>query len=55
MLATFVLTAYLFVIIPKGFIPTEDTGQIFAFTEAAQDISFDAMVEKQRGGGRRSC
>src|SRR5439155_1608490 len=48
MLLTFVLTAWLFVIIPKGFIPTEDTGQIFAFTEAAQDISFDAMVDKQR-------
>src|SRR5437899_1356982 len=48
MLATFVLTGYLFAIIPKGFIPTEDTGQIFAFTEAAQDISFDAMVDKQR-------
>jgi HAE1 family hydrophobic/amphiphilic exporter-1 len=48
MLLTFVLTAWLFVIIPKGFIPTEDTGQIFAFTEAAQDISFDAMKEKQR-------
>src|SRR5882762_6088619 len=48
MLLTFVLTAWLFVIIPKGFIPTEDTGQIFAFTEASQDISFDAMKEKQR-------
>ncbi len=48
MLLTFVLTAWLFVLIPKGFIPTEDTGQIFAFTEAAQDISFDAMKEKQR-------
>ena len=48
MLATFVLTAWLFQRIPKGFIPTEDTGQIFAFTEAAQDISFDAMAEKQR-------
>src|SRR5205814_1980298 len=48
MMLTFVLTAWLFVIIPKGFIPTEDTGQIFAFTEAAQDISFDAMKEKQR-------
>src|SRR5207245_551345 len=48
MLLTFVLTAWLFVVIPKGFIPTEDTGQIFAFTEAAQDISFDAMVDKQR-------
>jgi len=48
MLLTFVVTAWLFVVIPKGFIPTEDTGQIFAFTEAAQDISFDAMKEKQR-------
>src|SRR5207248_8185959 len=48
MLLTFVLTAWLFVIIPKGFIPTEDTGQIFAFTEASQDISFDAMTDKQR-------
>ena len=45
---TFVLTAYLFAIIPKGFIPTEDNGTIFAFTETAQDISFEAMVEKQR-------
>ncbi|PYM91349.1 MAG: acriflavine resistance protein B [Candidatus Rokuibacteriota bacterium] len=48
MLLTFVLTAVLFKIIPMGFIPTEDTGQIFAFTEASQDISFDAMKEKQR-------
>src|SRR5262249_465634 len=45
---TLVATAYLFVVIPKGFIPTEDTGQIFAFTEAAQDISFDAMAAKQQ-------
>ncbi len=45
---TFVLTGYLFVIIPKGFIPNEDTGQIFAFTEAAQDISFDAMMQHQQ-------
>ncbi len=45
---TLVATGYLFVVIPKGFIPNEDTGQIFAFTEAAQDISFDAMMEKQQ-------
>ena len=45
---TLVATAYLFTIIPKGFIPNEDTGQVFAFTEAAQDISFDSMVEHQR-------
>src|SRR3989441_7739245 len=54
MLLTFVVTAWLFVIIPKGFIPTEDTGQIFAFTEAAQDISFDAMKEKQRAAAAAS-
>jgi HAE1 family hydrophobic/amphiphilic exporter-1 len=48
MLLTFGLTVVLYKTIPQGFIPTEDTGQIFAFTEAAQDISFDAMAEKQR-------
>ena len=37
--------------IPKGFFPDEDTGQIFAITEAAQDISFDAMREHQHGRG----
>ncbi len=41
-------TGYLFVRIPKGFLPSEDTGQIFAVTEAAQGISFEAMVEHQR-------
>jgi HAE1 family hydrophobic/amphiphilic exporter-1 len=47
----FVLTAatgFLFWKIPKGFLPTEDTGQVFAFTEAAQGISFDDMVKHQR-------
>jgi HAE1 family hydrophobic/amphiphilic exporter-1 len=46
-LASVVLTGYLFVVIPKGFIPNEDTGQVFAFTEASQDISFDGMMEHQ--------
>ena len=41
-------TAYLYVIVPKGFFPTEDTGMLFATTEAAQDISFDAMRDLQR-------
>ena len=45
--ATVVLTGYLFYVIPKGFIPTEDTGQVFAFTETAQDISFEGMMEHQ--------
>ncbi len=47
-MATLVATVGLFMVISKGFIPDEDTGQIFAFTEAAQDISFDSMVAHQR-------
>ncbi|MGA3283307.1 MAG: efflux RND transporter permease subunit [Verrucomicrobiota bacterium] len=46
-LAVFVATVVLFVVIPKGFFPDEDTGQIFAPTEAVQGISFDAMKEHQ--------
>jgi len=46
--ATLVGTAWLFMVVPKGFIPDEDTGQIFAFTEGAQDISFDSMMAHQR-------
>jgi len=47
-LATFVATVFLFVWIPKGFFPDEDTNQIFCITEASQDISFDAMKEHQQ-------
>ncbi len=43
-----VLTAVLAVAIPKGFIPTPDTGQVFGYTEASEDTSFDAMVGYQR-------
>ncbi len=46
-LAIFVATAILFVVIPKGFFPDEDTNRLSAQTEAAQDISFDAMREHQ--------
>jgi HAE1 family hydrophobic/amphiphilic exporter-1 len=42
------LTGVLFYKMPKGFLPTEDVGQIFAFTEAGQDISFSAMYELQQ-------
>ncbi|MDR0578095.1 MAG: efflux RND transporter permease subunit, partial [Candidatus Accumulibacter sp.] len=38
----------LFVEIPKGFLPAGDSGRILGTTEAAQDVSFAAMVEKQR-------
>ena len=43
-----ILTLALFGVIPKGFLPNEDQGTIFAFTEAAQGISFDAMVRGQK-------
>lgn len=43
-----ILTVYLFTIVPKGFIPTEDTGQLMGNTKAAQDISFDAMLQHQQ-------
>jgi HAE1 family hydrophobic/amphiphilic exporter-1 len=46
--ALFFVTIFLFYIMPKGFLPTEDTGQIFAFTEAQQGISFDDMAKHQR-------
>jgi len=41
-------SAYLFAVMPKGFLPSDDTGQIFASTEAAQGISFDDMVRHQQ-------
>ncbi|NDI86163.1 efflux RND transporter permease subunit [Undibacterium crateris] len=46
-LATFVATAYLFNVIPKGFFPQEDIGQINVSTEAAEETSFPAMVVLQ--------
>ena len=42
--ATFFITIYLFYFMPKGFLPSEDTGQLFAFTEAQQGISFEDMA-----------
>jgi HAE1 family hydrophobic/amphiphilic exporter-1 len=43
-----VATGFLFARMPKGFLPTEDTGQIFCFTEAPQDVSFEAMAALQQ-------
>jgi HAE1 family hydrophobic/amphiphilic exporter-1 len=45
--AVFIATLILFYVIPTGFFPSEDTGQIFAITEASQDTSFDAMRQHQ--------
>jgi HAE1 family hydrophobic/amphiphilic exporter-1 len=47
-IATIFGTVYLYVAIPKGFFPVEDTGFILAVTEGAQDISFQGMTERQR-------
>ena len=50
-LATLALSVYLFVIIPKGFFPQQDTGLITGVSEAAQDISFAAMRQYQQALG----
>ena len=47
-LATVGTTIYLYVIIPKGFFPAQDTGVIFGITEGSQDISFRQMSEIQQ-------
>jgi multidrug efflux pump len=47
-LATFLLTIYLYVIVPKGFFPVQDTGVLLAITEAPQTISFKAMSTRQQ-------
>ena len=46
MLGTIALTGWLYVIIPKGFFPQQDTGIIVAIAEGAQDISFPAMSDR---------
>ncbi|WP_079435923.1 MdtB/MuxB family multidrug efflux RND transporter permease subunit [Zoogloea sp. LCSB751] len=45
---TLALTALLYVVVPKGFFPVQDTGAIQGITEAAQSISFDAMSQRQQ-------
>lgn len=44
----FLATGYLFIAIPKGFLPNEDQGTIFTITEAQQGTSFDKMVQLQQ-------
>jgi multidrug efflux pump subunit AcrB len=48
MLGTIALTGYLYVMIPKGFFPEQDTSLIIGLSEAAQDISFQGMAERQQ-------
>ncbi|SDV47318.1 efflux RND transporter permease subunit [Chitinasiproducens palmae] len=47
-LATVVLTALLYLWVPKGFFPTQDTGQITGFSRASQDVSFSEMARRQQ-------
>ena len=46
--ATLVLTVVLYVIVPKGFFPVQDTGIIQGISEASQSISFPAMAQRQQ-------
>src|SRR5581483_546042 len=47
-LATLAATAFLYLVMPKGFLPLQDTGLITAVTEAGTDVSFDEMQRRQR-------
>jgi multidrug efflux pump len=47
-LGTFLVTAMLYIVIPKGLFPTQDTGLIQGVSEAAQTISYSAMSDRQR-------
>src|ERR1700740_3679202 len=47
MIGTIVVTGYLYYVIPKGFFPQQDTGLIIGIAEAAQDISYTAMVQRE--------
>jgi multidrug efflux pump len=47
-IATLVVTVLLYIVIPKGFFPVQDTGMIQAISQANESISYAAMADKQR-------
>jgi multidrug efflux pump len=51
-IGTLLLTVVLYIVIPKGFFPVQDTGAIQGVSEAAQSVSFTAMAERQQALGR---
>jgi multidrug efflux pump len=51
-LVTLVATVYLYVIVPKGFFPVQDTGVIMGISEGPQDVSFAAMANRQQALAR---
>ena len=50
--ATLMLTLFLYIIIPKGFFPTQDTGVIQGISQAAQTIGSKSMAEKQQADNK---
>ena len=48
MVATIALTVQMFRVVPKGYLPQDDSGLLFGFTEASADVSFDAMSKLQQ-------
>jgi multidrug efflux pump len=51
-LATLALTVILYLVVPKGFFPVQDTGVIQAISDASQSVSFNAMAERQQALAR---
>ena len=51
-IATLILTVVLYIIVPKGFFPVQDTGVIQGISEAPQSVSFSAMAERQQALAR---
>jgi multidrug efflux pump len=50
--ATLGMTIWLFIIVPKGFFPVQDTGVILGVSEAPQDVSFVSMADRQQALAR---
>jgi multidrug efflux pump len=47
-IGTLVATIWMYIVVPKGFFPVQDTGVIMGITDAPESISFDAMSQRQR-------
>jgi multidrug efflux pump len=45
---TLILTLFLYVVVPKGFFPVQDTGVILGISQAPETVSFDAMAQRQQ-------
>src|SRR5207237_7020272 len=45
---TLVLTLFLYIVVPKGFFPVQDTGVILGISQAPETVSFDAMAQRQQ-------